>query len=88
MCSIHGICILAPGDNVSANMIFHPVLRVQETCKGGKLLNILMSYIIRKRSTAKWPSLKTGKMIGRREFKTVHEKKGNKFETIQYNFTC
>ena len=26
MCCIHGICILAPGANVSANMIFHPVL--------------------------------------------------------------
>ena len=25
MCCIHGICILAPGANVSANMIFHPV---------------------------------------------------------------
>ena len=23
---IHGICILAPGANVSANMIFHPAL--------------------------------------------------------------
>ena len=25
MCCIHGICILAPGANASANMIFHPV---------------------------------------------------------------
>ena len=25
MCCTHGICILAPGANVSANMIFHPV---------------------------------------------------------------
>ena len=25
MCCIHGICIFAPGANVSANMIFHPV---------------------------------------------------------------
>ena len=25
MCCIHGICILALGANVSANMIFHPV---------------------------------------------------------------
>ena len=25
MCCIRGICILAPGANVSANMIFHPV---------------------------------------------------------------
>ena len=25
MCCIRGICILAPGSNVSANMIFHPV---------------------------------------------------------------
>ena len=26
MCCIHGICIFAPGANVSANMIFHPVI--------------------------------------------------------------
>ena len=26
MCCIHGICILAPGTNVSTNLIFHPVL--------------------------------------------------------------
>ena len=25
MCCIHSICILAPGANVSANLIFHPV---------------------------------------------------------------
>ena len=25
MCCIRGICILAPGANVSANVIFHPV---------------------------------------------------------------
>ena len=25
MCCIHGICILAPNANVSANLIFHPV---------------------------------------------------------------
>ena len=25
MCCIRGICILAPGANVSANLIFHPV---------------------------------------------------------------
>ena len=26
MCCIHSICILAPSANVSANMIFHPVI--------------------------------------------------------------
>ena len=26
MCCIHGICILAPGANVSTNLIFYPVL--------------------------------------------------------------
>ena len=26
MCCTHGICILAPGANVWANVIFHPVL--------------------------------------------------------------
>ena len=26
MCCIHGICILTPGANVSANISFHPVM--------------------------------------------------------------
>ena len=26
MCCIHGICILAPGANMCANLIFHPVV--------------------------------------------------------------
>ena len=36
MCCIHGICIFAPGANVSANMIFHPVKHLAK-CEASKL---------------------------------------------------
>ena len=33
MCCIRGICILAPGANVSANLIFHPVCTLNIVCQ-------------------------------------------------------